>query len=213
MKLSGFLNIVLGAALIGVGALYLTNKQETAGSQQQTANSPQTAEAVLHNIETRASVRTFKNDPVPDAVIEKLLKAGMAAPSAMNAQPWQFIVIRDRGILSSLSLASQHTGLLANAPLAIAVCGDLQKKAQVEEGIYWSHDACAATENILLAAHALGLGAVWTGSYPLESRYKLAMKTLSLPEHIVPVSIIAVGYPALPVEPKDKWNPQNVSYQ
>lgn len=213
MKASGFLNIILGAALIGVGVLYINSKKDTIGDEENAVVTTESADAVLKNIATRASVRVFKKDAVPDEIITKLLHAGMAAPTALNAQPWHFIVIRDQGLLSSLSVASPYMGLLSDAPLAIAVCGDLQKKAQAEEGIYWVHDACAATENILLAAHALGLGAVWTGSYPVESRYKVTQKVLSLPESMVPVSIIAIGYPAMPVEPKDKWNPQNVSYQ
>ena len=210
MKASGFLNIILGAALIGVGVLYINSKKDTIGDEENAVVTTESADAVLKNIATRASVRVFKKDAVPDEIITKLLHAGMAAPTALNAQPWHFIVIRDQGLLSSLSVASPYMGLLSDAPLAIAVCGDLQKKAQA---IYWVHDACAASENILLAAHALGLGAVWTGSYPVESRYKVTQKVLSLPESMVPVSIIAIGYPAMPVEPKDKWNPQNVSYQ
>ena len=162
---------------------------------------------------SRASCRVFQHKEVEKETIETLLRAAMAAPSALNAQPWHFIVIHDQGQLSSLSVASPYTGLLADAPLAIAVCGDITKKAPGDEGIYWSQDACAATENILLAAHAMGLGATWTGSYPIEARYKLAQKVLSLPDNLIPVSIIAIGYPAVTVAPKDKWNPNNVSYQ
>ncbi len=177
------------------------------------SDAKQAEATVLENIATRASVRAFKSDAIPNDLIQKLLKAGMAAPTALNAQPWHFIVIHDQGQLSSLSVASPYTGLLADAPLAIAVCGDITKKAPGDEGIYWSQDACAATENILLAAHAMGLGATWTGSYPIEARYKLAQKVLSLPDNLIPVSIIAIGYPAVTVAPKDKWNPNNVSYQ
>ena len=211
MKASGLLNILLGGALVGRGILWYNSQKQTADTAA--ADAPTQENIVLQNIATRATVRAFKKDPIPDAMIEKLLRAGMAAPTALNAQPWHFIVIRDRDILSALSLASPHTGMLADAPLAIAVCGNTDKKLKSDEGIYWIQDVAAAAENILLAAHALGLGATWTGSYPVDSRYQLAKQTLALPDNILPVSIIAIGYPAIPVEPKDKWNPQNVSYK
>lgn len=194
-----------------MGILWYNSQKQTADTAA--ADAPTQENIVLQNIATRATVRAFKKDPIPDAMIEKLLRAGMAAPTALNAQPWHFIVIRDRDILSALSLASPHTGMLADAPLAIAVCGNTDKKLKSDEGIYWIQDVAAAAENILLAAHALGLGATWTGSYPVDSRYQLAKQTLALPDNILPVSIIAIGYPAIPVEPKDKWNPQNVSYK
>ena len=215
MNISRLLNFILGGALIAaLVLLVIVQKPDPEVPETAAINdAKQTEAAVLENIATRASVRAFKRDAIPDDLIQKLLKAGMAAPTALNAQPWHFIVIHDQGQLSSLSVASPYTGLLADAPLAIAVCGDITKKAPGDEGIYWSQDACAATENILLAAHAMGLGATWTGSYPIETRYQLAQKVLSLPENLIPVSIIAIGYPAVPVDAKDKWNPNNVSYQ
>ena len=215
MKLSGILNIILGIALIGVCAFWFFSKQqETAPLLQSTADEPPSKEAiVLDNIMTRASVRAFKKDPIPDNDINVLLKAGMAAPTALNAQPWHFVVIRDRDMLRALADVSQYTGMLADAPLAIAVCGDMTKKATSDEGIYWLQDCCAATENILLAAHSMGLGATWLGGYPVESRYKQDIKVLKLPDNLIPVSIIAIGYPAVQVAPKDKWHPDNVSYE
>jgi len=215
MNISRLLNFILGGALIAaLVLLVIVQKPDPEVSETAAISDAKQAEAaVLENIATRASVRAFKSDAIPNDLIQKLLKAGMAAPTALNAQPWHFIVIHDQGQLSSLSVASPYTGLLADAPLAIAVCGDITKKAPGDEGIYWSQDACAATENILLAAHAMGLGATWTGSYPIEARYKLAQKVLSLPDNLIPVSIIAIGYSAVTVAPKDKWNPNNVSYQ
>ena len=215
MNISRLLNFILGGALIAaLVLLVIVQKPDPEVPETAAISDAKQAEAtVLENIATRASVRAFKSDAISNDLIQKLLKAGMAAPTALNAQPWHFIVIHDQGQLSSLSVASPYTGLLADAPLAIAVCGDITKKAPGDEGIYWSQDACAATENILLAAHAMGLGATWTGSYPIEARYKLAQKVLSLPDNLIPVSIIAIGYPAVTVAPKDKWNPNNVSYQ
>ena len=215
MNISRLLNFILGGALIAaLVLLVIVQKPDPEVPETAAISDAKQAEAtVLENIATRASVRAFKRDAIPNDLIQKLLKAGMAAPTALNAQPGHFIGIHDQGQLSSLSVASPYTGLLADAPLAIAVCGDITKKAPGDEGIYWSQDACAATENILLAAHAMGLGATWTGSYPIEARYKLAQKVLSLPDNLIPVSIIAIGYPAVTVAPKDKWNPNNVSYQ
>lgn len=215
MNFSRLLNLILGGALIAVTALLVISLKSNPEVTEKipVTESKQAEAVVLNNIATRASVRAFKRDAIPEAAVEKLLKAGMAAPTALNAQPWHFIVISDREKLKSLSTASDYTGLLADAPMAIAVCGDMTKKAKSAEGIYWVHDACAASENILLAAHAMGLGATWTGSYPIETRYQLAQKVLSLPENLIPVSIIAIGYPAVPVDAKDKWNPNNMSYQ
>lgn len=169
-------------------------------------------EAVLENIMTRVTCRAYKNKPVEKEKIETLLQAGMAAPTALNAQPWHFIVIDDRNVLEKLGSASPHTGVLSSAPLAIAVCGNTDKQLQSPEGVYWIQDVAAATENILLAAHAMGLGATWTGSYPVESRFKVAKEALQLPDNIKSVSIIALGYPAMDSQVKDKWNPNNVSF-
>ena len=170
------------------------------------------ADAALKVIMNRSSCRVFQHKEVEDNKIELLLRAAMAAPSALNAQPWHFIVINDPEILKQLSTPSPHTGFMESAPLAIALCGDMTKKANAIEGQYWEHDICAATENLLIAAQALGLGATWTGSYPLESRSKVAKEVLQLPDHIVPVSIVAIGYPAMEAQVKDKWNPDNISF-
>ena len=124
--------ILMGLGLTAILTVACTSNEKPAEVPTKAQTQINAEEAVLENIMTRTTCRAFQNKPVEKEKVEVLLQAGMAAPTALNAQPWHFIVIRDRGILSSLSLASQHTGLLANAPLAIAVCGDLQKKAQVE---------------------------------------------------------------------------------
>jgi nitroreductase len=168
--------------------------------------------AALQCIMSRASCRVFQHKEVEKETIETLLRAAMAAPSALNAQPWHFIVINDHEILKQLATPSPHTGFLEQAPLAIALCGDMTKKANAIEGAYWEHDIAAATENLLIAAHALGLGATWTGSYPVEKRMEVDRKVLQLPDHIIPISIVAIGYPAMEPQAKDKWNPDNISY-
>lgn len=165
--------------------------------------------AVLDAIATRASVRSYQDKPVDDATIEKLLRAGMAAPSARNLQPWHFIAVTDRAKLNALAEGNSHASMLAKAPLAIVVCGDMDKAAGLE---MWIQDCSAATENILLAAHALGLGAVWTANYPYPDRVEVTTKNLGLPQNIVPLCVIAIGYPNGSEQPKDKWKLENVSY-
>ncbi len=169
-------------------------------------------EIALQNIMARTTCRAFQNKEVEQDKVETLLRAAMAAPTALNAQPWHFIIINDRNLLKQLATASPHTGILETAPMAIAVCGDTSKKLNAPEGVYWIQDVSAATENLLLAAQALGLGATWTGSYPVDDRYKIAKEALQLPPNILPVSIVALGYPAMEPQIKDKWNVDNISY-
>lgn len=167
---------------------------------------------VLENIATRVSVRTYLDKSVDDATIEKLLRAGMAAPSAMNKQPWHFVVVTDKQQLLALSEANPYAGMLAEAPLAIVVCGDLDRAIEGIGSEYWVQDCSAATQNILLAANAMGLGAVWTGSYPIKERCDAIAKALHLSENVLPLNIIVIGYPAGENIPKDKWDPNKVSY-
>ena len=136
----------------------------------------------------------------------------MAAPTAVNKQPWHFVVVTDREQLNALAAANRGTGMAAKAPLAIVVCGDMQKTLSGVGQGFWIQDCSAATENILLAANALGLGAVWTGLYPNEERAKAVRDVVKAPEHIVPLCTIVIGHPAGQTQPKDKWKPENVSY-
>lgn len=178
------------------------------GSAAQAQND---ADIVMNNILTRASVRSYQDKPVEQEKIEKLLRAGMAAPTAVNRQPWHFVVVNDRTVLDEMA-ASDRQGLLKKAPLAIVVCGNMNKALEGQARGFWIQDTSAATENILLAAHALGLGAVWTGAYPNESRSAEIRKMLNLPEYLVPLNIIVIGYPDGAVTPKNKWNEENFNY-
>ena len=181
----------------------------TAGvSAQQKAES----DAAIKNIMTRTSVRKYTNETVTTADIETMLRAGMAAPTAVNKQPWHFVVVTDREQLNALAAANRGTGMAAKAPLAIVVCGDMQKTLSGIGQGFWVQDCSAATENILLAANALGLGAVWTGLYPNEERANAVRDIVKAPEHIVPLCVIVIGHPADNPTPKDKWKPENVSY-
>ena len=166
--------------------------------------------AIIQAIMTRTSIRAFLDKPVSDDTIEILLKAAMAAPSAKNSQPWAFVVIKDRGILESLGASLPNAKMTATAPAAVAICGVLDKALPGEAREYWIQDAAAATENFLLAAHALGLGAVWTGVHPISERIKILKDTLKLPENVEPFCLIPFGWPAAPAAIKDKWDPSIV---
>lgn len=166
----------------------------------------------LETIMTRTSIRKYADRPVEKEKIEAMLRAGMAAPTAVNKQPWHFVVVNDRAKLNELAAANPRAKMLQTVPLAIVVCGDMNKAMQGKGQAYWIQDCSAATENILLAAHAQGLGAVWTGVYPMEDRIQPLSKTLKLPETVIPLCTIVIGYPAEQPKPKDKWKPENVSY-
>ncbi len=161
----------------------------------------------LKAIMTRRSVRDFKHDPVSKDDVQVLLKAGMQAPSAKNEQPWHFVVIDDLDLLHAIPEFHPYSKMLLDAPLAILVCSvlDLEKSSAVQ-------DCSAATQNILLAAHAKGLGAVWLGIYPNEKRVSGVEALLELPEDIYPVSLIAVGHPASQPEPKDRFKEDRVHF-
>ena len=161
----------------------------------------------LEAILTRRSIRKYKSQSVPKDVINKLLEAAMAAPSSMNLQPWRFVVIDDRAVLDKIPELHPHAKMLKEAPLAVLVCAD--SKVQNIEG-YWAQDCSAATENILLAAHALGLGAVWLGVFPRKERMDAVAGLLRLPEEIKPVSLVSIGHPAEEKPASNKFDPSRV---
>ena len=166
----------------------------------------------IKNIMTRTSIRQYTDEPVSKADIEMMLRAGMAAPTAVNRQPWHFVVIDSKEKLSELAGNNPRGGMLKQAALAIVVCGNMDKALQGTAQGFWIQDCSAATENILLAANALGLGAVWTGLYPDEKRSSEVSKVLKLPQTFIPLCTIVIGHPAEHPQPKDKWKPENVSY-
>jgi nitroreductase len=166
-------------------------------------------QVVLNAIHSRASVRSYTDKPVPEAQIEKLLKAAMAAPSSRNVQPWRFYVVTDRAVLNQLAEGLPFAKMLDHAPLAIIVAGDTTAGDPKGEQIHnWVMDCSAASQNMLLAAHALGLGAVWTGVYPYQARIDNVRAILNIPEHIIPLNVIPIGYPAEEPKPKEKWDVQ-----
>ena len=161
----------------------------------------------LANIFARKSVRKYLNKGVEDEKITTLLKAGMAAPSGKDVRPWEFIVVKERATLDSMAAALPYAKMLADARVAIIVCGDSIRSS------YWYLDCSAATENILLAAEALGLGAVWTAAYPYEDRMNVVRKYTNLPENILPLCVIPVGYPEGVQSPKDKFDETKIHYE
>ena len=162
------------------------------------------SKAVLENIAERKSVRKYLNKSVEEDKIDAMVKAGMAAPSGMDRRPWEFVVVTDREALDSMAAKLPYAKMLTNAPLAIVVCGDTTRSS------YWYLDCSAATQNVLLAAEALELGAVWTAAYPYEDRIDVVRQNTGLPENIVPLCVIPIGYPDGPQKAKDKFDLQRV---
>ena len=164
--------------------------------KQQEAACPSALDVIF----SRKSVRSYTDQPVTDEQVETMLRAAMAAPTGMNVQPWRFVVIRDQAVIcGETTLMRKPFG----QPDAEAV--------EVPNG-NWTQDCSAATENLLLAAEALGLGAVWTAAHPYEDRVNPIREALGLPENVTPLCVVPCGYPAGDDQPKDKWKPENIHY-
>lgn len=202
---------VLALALLATAAMTSCNCKNNENNCA-TNDNMNNANNTLETIMTRTSIRSFTDKAVSADTIELLLRAGMAAPTAVNLQPWHFVAVNDRAKLDELGGNGRQSKMLQEATLAIVVCGNMEKALEGPGQAFWIQDCSAATENILLAAHALGLGAVWTGCYPIEERVAMVSQVLGLPEHIAPLCVIVMGYPNENPEPKDKWKPENVSY-
>lgn len=197
------------AMLISAGVLTSCGESKQAEEKEASADA---CAAVIENIMTRTSIRQFTNQPIAEDTLLNLVKAGMAAPSAMDKRPWAFIVITERNILDSLNAVKPYFNL-KTATAAIVVCGNLEKEENDWTKEYWVQDCSAATENILLAAHAYGLGAVWCGVYPSPETTPAVQKILKTPENIIPLNVVTLGYPAENPQPKDKFNTFDVHYQ
>lgn len=158
-------------------------------------------------IHTRRSIRKYTGKNVPDELVKEILAAGMTAPSAKNQQPWQFIVVTDKALLREISSISNHVLMAKDAALGILVCADLS--LVISEG-FWVQDCAAAVENMLLAAHALGLGAVWTGVYPREKRVDAFRTLFKLPENIIPHTFIPIGHPAQKSKRENRFKQERI---
>ena len=164
----------------------------------------------MYQIFNRASVRSFEERKVEPEKIELLMKAAMAAPSACNQQPWEFVVVTDPAALERLSGCSPYAGCLRRAPLGIAVC---MRTEGLRAPDYTQIDASAATENILLEAVHLGLGAVWLGIAPGPERMEAVRQAIGAPETIQPFALVACGYPDKPVVSVDRYDPTRVHHE
>jgi nitroreductase len=156
---------------------------------------------------TRRSIRAYTAEPVSEGLIKELLAAAMSAPSASNRQPWHFLIITERHQLDAMTSILPFGQMLKQAPLAIVICGDRER--QPMDG-YWVQDCSAATQNILLAAHAKGLGAVWLGVYPREERIQELTRLLGLPEQVPPLAVLSIGYPAEHKEPAGRYDDSRI---
>jgi len=162
----------------------------------------------LESIFARRSIRKYTGAPVDRAALEKLLEAGMAAPSSNDRKPWHFVVIEDRAALAKLAELHPHGKMLRDAAAAIAVCGDTTVAPD-----FWIQDCSAATENILVAVAALGLGAVWLGCHPREDRVASIRTALGIPPHIGILSLISIGHPAEKKEPRTQYDEKRVHHE
>ncbi len=203
------LTILLAVALV---ALVIKDSLFSGSEQKVEQVDPQ--EVVIENIMTRSSVRSYTSEPVDTKSVETLLKAGMAAPTAGNRQPWEFIVVTERETLDAIPSIIPAAGMSAKSQLAIVVCGVPSKSFAPPLDEYWVQDCSAVTQNILLAAHGMGLGAVWCGAYPdnAQGRVGKMRELLNLPESRTALCIIVIGHPDKEPVIKDKWDPAKVRY-
>ena len=163
----------------------------------------------MQAILSRRSIRKYTPEKVDDHLLEELLEAAMSAPSAGNEQPWHFIVMTDRAMLDEFPKFHPYSGPVKGASAAIVVCGDLLLEKYKD---CWVQDCSAAIQNILLAAAAKGLGAVWLGLFPDPLRVESAQKLLSLPQHIIPLALVPIGYPAERKDLASRFNPSRIHY-
>lgn len=166
---------------------------------------------ILQVIFRRRSIRKYTDQPVDDETLIQLLQAAMAAPTATNSQPWEFIVVTDGETLERLRgklLFARY-----RAPAAIVVCGNPSIANNSSGQRYWDQDCCAATENILIAATGLGLGSVWIGIHPLPSVIKPVRELLNIPGHVIPLCMVYVGFPAEEKPPRTQYNEHRVHWQ
>lgn len=156
---------------------------------------------------SRRSIRLYAPKQIPSNVVQDILRAGMCAPSAGNERPWHFIVLTERALLDEIPKFHPFAAMLKQAHTAVLVCGDVSLEKY--KG-YWVLDCAAATQNILIAAHAKGLGAVWCGVYPSEDRILNLKKLFSLPEQVVPFSLIPLGFPDEIKQPVERFDASRI---
>lgn len=211
MNFSKILNLVLAVTMLVLIIKFSpsTNTSKDTATQEETMS---TREAVLSTIQNRKSVRHFTDKKISKEDMTAVLKAGMAAPTGFDARPWKFIVIRDTAMMNKMRKGLVYARGLDQSTAAIVVCGDMTK-VHKSDPEFWITDTSAATENILLALESMGLGGVWSTVYPSEKRMAFVSNLLGLPESILPLNVIPVGYPAGIEKAKDKFDPTNIHYE
>jgi len=203
------LSVGLAVVLLILIIVTFLGMKQSGKTEASATGSGKSAIEIIHK---RTSVRDYTERKVTRDQLETLVRAGMAAPTAMNKQPWLFVAIDDKEVLNSLGAVLPYGKMLLKSTAAIVVCGDMNKVLDGHGKEMWIQDCSAASENILLAATDLGLGAVWTGVYPAEDRVSAVKKVLNLPANLIPLNVIPVGYPAGDTTPKDKWKAENLHW-
>lgn len=158
-------------------------------------------------ITSRRSIRKFTSEPLSDEDIRQILECAMLAPSARNQQPWQFVLLRDQALREAASRTSPYTGMCANAPLVIVVCGDLEEEKAPG---FWPQDCAAATQNLLLAARGKDIGAVWCGIHPVQEREEYLKKLLNLPEKVIPFALVCLGHTEMKFHKENRFKAERI---
>lgn len=162
----------------------------------------------MNSIFARRSIRKYQDKPIPEQDLELCLKAAMYAPSAGNEQAWEFIVTRTKENLAALAQAHPYGRALGTAAAAVTVCGNRSKLKFPQE--YWIEDCSAAAQNLMLQASELGIGSVWLAVYPCEDRVESISKQLHLPEDVIPLCVVAMGYPDEEKQPVERYQPEKI---
>jgi nitroreductase len=165
----------------------------------------------VEGLKSRRSIRQYTDEPVTDDQVKQILEAAMAAPSAGNRKPWHFIVVRDTELRARIAEAHPHARMVRQAPVCIVPCGQ-PSLSFADRSAFWIQDLSAATENILLAAKALGLGSVWCGVHPVEERVREAREILGIPEDVIALCYIAIGHGAEDKEPRTQYEEDRVHH-
>ncbi len=197
----------LACLLLLVFIAFLFYRLQQKDKEKESGQVSATSEETLSVIHSRKSVRNFVPDKlVGEEDIQKIVRAGMAAPSGRDLRPWEIVVINDRVAMDTLAAKLPYAKMLETATLAIVVCGDTTRSP------LWVYDCSAVTQNILLAVESLGLGAVWTAAHPYEDRMSAVTNAVGLPANILPLAVIPIGYPNGDFEPKEKYDETKVHF-
>ena len=164
-----------------------------------------TKNSAIENILNRKSVRKYSDKKIEQDKIDTILKCAMSAPSAMNKQPWEILVVTDKQKLEKIAEIIPNASYSKNSQVTIIVCGN-----KVISDKFWEQDCCAVTENILLAAEALGLGAVWCAVYPFDEKVSAVKDLFDLPENVIPLNVIPMGYPETNEDAKEKYDSKKI---